>query len=119
MPLYSGVIDRERASHLVKTMEDHNKFSTPFPIPTVPVNSDWFNPDSYWQGPTWINMNWMIIEGLKNYGFKEHADVLTKKTIELVEHGGFSEYFNPITGDPLGIHDFSWSAALIIDLLKN
>ena len=64
-------------------------------------------------------MNWMIIEGLKNYGFQEHADVLTKTTIDLVEQGGFSEYFNPINGNPLGIHDFSWTAALIIDLLNS
>ncbi len=119
MPLYSGAINKERAEHLVKTIEDHSKFSTPFPIPTMPVNSEWFNPLSYWQGPTWINMNWMIIEGLKNYGFQEHADVLTKTTIDLVEQGGFSEYFNPIDGNPLGIHDFSWTAALIIDLLNS
>ncbi len=119
IPLYSGVISKDRAEHLVKLIEDHNFFSMPFPIPSVPVNSEWFNPISYWQGPTWINMNWLIIEGLKNYGFNDHAKILTKKTLELVEHSGFSEYFNPIDGSPLGVDNFSWTAALSIDLLND
>ena len=119
MPLYSGAISSEKAKFLVRSIEDHNKFSVPFPVPSVPVNSEWFNPLSYWQGPTWVNMNWLVIEGLKNYGFDDHANVLTKKTIELVEQGGFSEYFSPIDGQPLGIDNFSWTAALTIDLINN
>jgi Trehalase len=119
MPLYSGAINQERADHLVKVLEDHTNFSCPYPVPTVPVNSEWFNPLSYWQGPTWVNMNWLIIEGLTSYGFPEQSEVIKKKTIELITKSGFCEYFNPITGEGLGIHDFSWSAALLIDILKN
>ena len=119
LPLYSGTISEERAKHLVKTLESHDKFSVPFPIPTVPVSSEWFSPMNYWQGPTWINMNWLIIQGLKNYGFEDHANILIKKTLELVEAGGFSEYFDPIDGRPLGIDNFSWTAALTIDLLSS
>ena len=118
LPLYSGAITQERAKHLVTTLESHDKFSVPYIIPTVPVHSEWFSPNNYWQGPTWINMNWLIIEGLKNYGFNDHANILTRKTLELVESGGFAEYFNPIDGRPLGIDNFSWTAALTIDLLS-
>jgi hypothetical protein len=39
-------------------------------------------------------------------------------TIRLVEHSGFSEYYHPSTGAPLGSGDFSWSAALTLDLLS-
>ena len=117
MPLYSGVIDRDKAIHLVKSIESHDSFSMPFPIPSVPVKSEWFDQNRYWQGPTWINTNWLVIEGLKNYGFNEHAEIIKKRTMELIEHSGFSEYFNPIDGSPLGIDNFSWSAALAIDFL--
>jgi hypothetical protein len=38
--------------------------------------------------------------------------------LEIAAEHGFYEYFNPLTGDGLGAPDFSWTAALTIDLLK-
>jgi len=48
------------------------------------------------------NMNWMIIDGLKRYGFKDHAAALRESTLELITKSGFYEYFDPVTGEPLG-----------------
>ena len=63
-------------------------------------------------------MNWLIIEGLKNYGFKDHAAALTESTLEMVGKQGCYEYFDPISGDAAGAPNFSWTASLAIDLLK-
>jgi glycogen debranching enzyme len=119
MPLYAGSISKERAEILVRMIENEQLFGTVYPIPSVPINSPWFKAKAYWQGPTWINMNWMIIDGLKRYGFKEHAEALTEATIELVQRNGISEYFSPLDGKPLGSPHFSWTAALTIDLLRS
>jgi hypothetical protein len=62
-------------------------------------------------------MNWMIEEGLRNYDHVELADQLRMQTLELVERAGCSEYFSPLTGEGYGADDFSWTAALVIDLL--
>lgn len=118
MPLYAGCISKERAGQLVKMLEDQHAFGANFPIPSVPLNSEWFQAHAYWQGPTWVNMNWLIIDGLKRYGYKEHAAALTESTLEMVQVGGFAEYFSPIDGSPAGAENFSWTAALVIDLLK-
>jgi len=118
MPLYAGCITKERAATIVRMLEDEHLFGTPFPVPSVPVNSSWFNENSFWQGPSWINTNWFIIDGLKRYGYFDHAAALTDVSIELTEKAGFYEYFNPLNGIGLGSPDFSWTAALIIDLLK-
>ncbi len=118
MPLYAGCISKERADQLVKMLEDQHMFGTTFPIPSVPVNSEWFQQHAYWQGPTWVNMNWLIIDGLRRYGYKEHAAALTESTLEMVANAGFSEYFSPLDGSPAGADNFSWTAALVIDLLK-
>lgn len=117
LPLYAGTISKERAHELVKLLENERYFGTPYPAPSVPVNSSYFDPKRYWQGPTWVNMNWLIIDGLERYGFMDHAEVLRESTIELVEKHGFAEYFNPLTGEAEGAHGFSWTAALTIDLL--
>ena len=117
MPLYSGKVSKERAAELVKLLKDKKQFGLQYPVPSTPQNTEWFRPHGYWRGPVWINTNWLIIDGLKQYGFKEEAAELTKSTIELIEKSGFYEYFSPLDGTPAGVNNFSWSAALTIDLL--
>ncbi len=119
MPLYAGCITKERAKVLVELLENKHRFGPAYPVPSAPLDSPLFDPIRYWQGPTWINTNWMIIDGLKRYGFLDHAEALTESTLELIAKSGFHEYFNPITGDPEGVNNFSWTAALAIDLLIN
>ncbi len=119
MPLFAGTISKTRAAELVSQLKDHTTYWLHHPIPSVPLNSLYFNEDRYWQGPTWINTNWLIIDGLQRYGFKEEAAELTARTLEVVEKAGPSEYFSPLNGHALGAHDFSWTAALTIDLLRS
>ena len=118
LPLYAGHITKERAATLVKLLEQEHGFGPAYPVPSVPLDSPWFNPKLYWQGPTWVNMNWLIIQGLKRYGYDEHAAALTESTLEMVSRSGASEYFDAVTGEAAGGANFSWTAALVIDLLK-
>lgn len=119
MPLYAGSITAERAGQLVKMIENKHLFGPAYPIPSTPLNSNWFKPFGYWQGPTWVNTNWLIVDGLRRYGFHEHADALTELTLEMIQQAGFYEYFNPLDGRPAGTNNFSWTASLTIDFLKN
>ena len=116
MPLYAGIVNKERANKIVSTLENKHLYGPTYPIPTVPINSPWFYDKCYWQGATWINTNWLIIDGLKRLGFNNYAGALTEATLELVEKSGMHEYFSPINGESAGIDDFSWTAALTIDL---
>lgn len=118
MPLYAGCISKERAAKLVKLLESDQKFGPAYPVPSVPLDSPDFDPDRYWQGPSWMNINWMVMDGLRRYGYHDHADALRETSLEMVEKSGFAEYFDPNTAEPLGAHNFSWTAALVIDLLK-
>ncbi len=118
MPLISGAISTERAAQLGKQLLDPKQFWTRFPVPSVPLNSRYFNERRYWQGPTWLNMNWLIIEGLKNYGQTKLADRLVASTLEMVSRAGMREYFSPLTGEGYGASNFSWTAALVLDLLN-
>jgi neutral trehalase len=119
LPLYSGAVTKNRASELVELLKKPGGFDTSWPVPSVPQNSSYFNPLQYWQGPTWINTNWLIIEGLTRYGFLAEAKALKDRTLELVQKEGFYEYFDPLKGYPAGAANFSWTAALTIDLLKS
>jgi neutral trehalase len=118
MPLYAGSISQERAEALVRLLENEHAFGPAYPVPSVPLDSAWFHSKLYWSGPSWVNTNWLIIDGLERYGFKDHAAALRETTLEMVDKSGCSEYFDPITAEAAGADNFSWTAALAIDLLK-
>ena len=76
-----------------------------------------FSPSRYWRGPVWINIDWLLLRGLARYGFEEHSRHLRETIVELVEDTGFYEYFHPATGAGHGSDLFSWTAALLLDVV--
>ena len=63
-------------------------------------------------------MNWAVIEGLERYDQPDLAGDLRRRTLALVDRSGFSEYFSPLTGAGYGADEFSWTAALTIELIS-
>ena len=117
LPLWTGIPSRARARRLVALLQEPG-FWPRFPVPSVPTDAPQFDPDRYWKGPTWINMNWAIIQGLGVYAEVELVDDLRARTLELIDGSGFAEYFSALTGRGFGAHEFSWTAALALDLLE-
>ena len=117
LPLWAGIPSRARAERLIELLREPRGFWPRFPVPSVPVDAPEFQEAGYWKGPTWVNMTWAVAEGLRDYGYVELAEELRVRMLELVAHAGFSEYFSPLTGVGYGADDFSWTAALVIDLL--
>ncbi|HIA92097.1 TPA: hypothetical protein EYO12_03210 [Candidatus Saccharibacteria bacterium] len=118
LPLITSIIPKSNAKKIVTKLESNN-FFTPKPVSTNNTARDDYDPIRYWQGPVWVNMNWMIIEGLKNYGYTKKAKDLANSTIKLVEENGIWEYYNSQTGMGHGISSFSWTAALYLDLINS
>ena len=40
-----------------------------------------------------------------------------RSVLELIERSGFAEYYDPVTGAPLGGGRFSWTAAMVLEFL--
>jgi hypothetical protein len=59
------------------------------------------------------------MHGLGAYGFKDHAARLRQTIVDLCRREGFHEYFDPTSGDGLGSILFSWSAALLLNVLAD
>ena len=116
LPLWAGTASPERAARLIERLRQPDAYGPAFPVPSVPVDAPEFQESRYWKGPTWVNMNWAVIQGLEQYGESALADELRRRTLELVDRAGFSEYFSPLTGEGFGADEFSWTAALTIDL---
>ena len=114
--LYSGIVPKSNAEQIVSLLENEQYFGSPYPVASAPQNSDWFDEKRYWQGPSWANTNWLIIDGLQRAGYTEHANALRETTLEMIQKQGFFEYFSPLDGSPAGAERFSWTAAVAIDL---
>ena len=64
-------------------------------------------------------MNWFLIEGLQRYGHEDLAGVIRHDTLYLIESAGFREYYDARDGSGCGSEDFSWSAALTLELSES
>jgi glycogen debranching enzyme len=87
------------------------------PIPSYDVHGYRFSEERYWRGPVWINIDWFLMHGLEAYGHDEQAERLRRTITDLCRNEGFHEYFDPTSGEGLGSILFSWSAALLLDVL--
>jgi hypothetical protein len=113
--LAGGVIGPERAR---ATWERYGALAAgALPVCTVPPGDPAFDARRYWRGPVWAPVNWLVAEGLEAAGLAAAAADLRRRTVELVAGSGFAECFDPLTGEPCGAGDFSWTAALTLDLL--
>jgi glycogen debranching enzyme len=119
IPLLTGNLPEAVVAALVSSLDDPNRYATPWGLPTVAVRDPEFSSERMWRGPVWVNTNYLVIEGLDASGHPERAQALAEKTVALVIHaGGPHEYFNPFTGQKAhtATTAFGWSAALFIDL---
>jgi glycogen debranching enzyme len=122
-PLYAGVPDEGQARRMfAESLWAAERFGpspdAPWAVTTVAKASPAYDPRRYWRGPVWININWFLVRGLERCGLEAEAAELRRLTLRLVQASGFAEYYHPATGEPLGSAEFSWSAALTLDLLR-
>ena len=122
-PLYAGIPSKDRAEKIVQVLLERFGGDDQYLCASFDPTSTLYNPKKYWRGPIWINLNWILYYGLKRYGFVEIAETVRNGSIELITSSGFKEYFDARkeiqepSGRGYGGDNFSWSAALIIDLL--
>jgi glycogen debranching enzyme len=118
-PLITGRMPAKIASRLVSHLTDERQFWPRYPVPSVALNDPKYDPNQMWRGPTWVNINYLLIEGLQKAGYLDIADELRRRTLDLI--GGqedIYEYYHPESGEnpPKAAAIFGWSSAVFIDL---
>ncbi len=143
LPLFAGICNESQAKSLVSWLEDPETFGREFPIPCLSAKHECFGTDM-WRGPVWLNYNYLIMLGLRDYGYEELADKIEAKTLKNVNEcyqrtGCVFEFYDseckkepyllnrkgPVV-EPYDfriryqpIRDLGWSCTLILDMLHN
>jgi hypothetical protein len=82
LPLWAGVCDSVTGKTLVQTMKDPEEFWRPFGVPSLSAKDDYYNPIGYWNGPVWVQWDYLVFRGLLDYGYKKEAEELAFKVLD-------------------------------------
>jgi glucosylglycerate hydrolase len=120
-PLVAGGIEAGELEAALRTLYspyflEHPRLRRPLPPSTSPEEPR-FHPRNYWRGPMWPVMAWLFWRSLELAGEVERAQAMRRAALQELAEGGFAEYFEPFTGEPLGSDNQSWTAAVALDWL--
>ncbi len=116
LPLLMADLPAQVSARLIEHLTEPKEFWALFPVPSVALDEPVFRRDSrvggsrrIWRGPCSLNTNWLLTLGLRRHGEDSLADELGARSRELVEQGGFNEFFDPLDGTPVGARNFGWA----------
>jgi hypothetical protein len=121
-PLVAGGVSAQRLQALLKTLDSeefggNEELGWSSLVPSTSPKEKGFHSRSYWRGPSWPVVDWLMWWSLSRAGEKERARKIKKESLERIARGGFAEYFEPYTGEALGSAEQSWTAAVALDWL--
>lgn len=119
MPLFSRSCSRSQAAKLVAHLTDPDEFWTPFPVATCARSEPVYRPDGFWRGDCWVQSNFFIARGLRNYGYHELARKLTDTTFLMMDEKTCSEHHDSRTGKDLGAKGASFNSWLLMMMYES
>jgi glycogen debranching enzyme len=118
-PLITGRMPAPIVQRLLSHLRDPQQFWSRYPVPTVALDDPKFDPLQMWRGPTWVNINYLLVEGLQRIGQDELATELRRRTLDMMLlSDDIYEYYHPETGEipPQSAPLYGWSAAVFIEM---
>lgn len=79
LPLWAGIANEEQVKSLVSHLTNPAKFWRKYGIPSLAADDKYYNAKGYWNGPVWVQWNYLIMNGLLKYGYKKEAKQLVDK----------------------------------------
>lgn len=109
-------IPAEKAEAIARRIEKLAE-SCKFLIPSHDPEAAEYDGLRYWRGPVWLIVNYIVANGLELAGNETIAQRIHADCLQLIDSSGFAEYYDPITAEPCGGAHFTWTAAMVIEML--
>jgi hypothetical protein len=101
IPLWAGTATDTQTRHLVEEhLTDSTAFWRPYGVPSLAANDPFYDPQGYWNGPVWVEWQFLLMRGLQNYGYHAEARELADRVFQNVIHHlkrdhTFWEFYSP------------------------
>ena len=123
LPLIAGIPSRRRARRMLDTLRDPARFWGDRVLPTISRDDPAFDDQQYWRGSIWPPMDYLILQGLRRYGFDDLAHDLAWKGARMFlqdrRRTGFCrENFDSRTGEGRGQRFQSWAPLFALGALE-
>ena len=119
IPTLDGVLgalatnDEGKAIKVLDQLSDPSRFKAQYGPRYLPVDHERYQPDKYWRGPAWPQLNYLLYQACRRWGNDELAAQLADVTCRGVRSSDFSEFWNPETGQALAPGRQTWSAIVV------
>ena len=123
LPLIAGVPSARRARRMVDVLRDPARFRGEWMLPTISRDDPAFDDQQYWRGSIWPPMNYLVLQGLRRYGFDEFATELAWKgalmfVADRRRTGFCRENFDARTGRGRGRRFQSWGPLFALGAIE-
>jgi len=127
LALWAGVANEKQAEALVKHLINPGEFWRKYGVPALSADDSYYNPIGYWNGPVWVQWDYLVFRGLLNYGYTNEAKELAEKVITNMIHQlktdhWFWEFYSPDDYQAGWNKTYIWAgiiARFMIDLNNN
>jgi hypothetical protein len=124
LPMWAGISDTSVTRKLVSIMTNPDEFWRPFGVPTLSAGDSYYNPIGYWNGPVWVQWDYLLFRGLLDHGYKKEAEELAMKVLDnmiwhLKQDHVFWEFYSPDDREAGWNKTYIWAglaARFLIDL---
>lgn len=123
VPTLDGVLpalstgDPELANAALDQLADESRFAAPYGLAYVARSRSVYRPDLYWRGAAWPQLNHLARVAAQRWGRSDLDREIAAMTRRGAVASGFSELWQPETGEALGAVPQSWAALAAVDVI--
>ena len=117
-PTLDGVLgalvteDEGRAMRALDQVLDPDRFGARYGARYVPPSHPSYDPDAYWRGPAWPQMNYLVWLAAHRWNRLEVALAVQSASWRAAESSSLAEYWNPETGAGRGAAPQTWATVV-------
>ncbi|HSN49694.1 MAG TPA: trehalase family glycosidase, partial [Bacteroidales bacterium] len=124
LPFWAGITGNEETAKLMETLKDPQKFWRPYGVPSLSADEKYYNPIGYWNGPVWVQWDYLIFRGLLDHGDTTAATEMAFRVMDnmiwhLKKDHVFWEFYSPDERQAGWNQTYIWAgiaARFLIDL---
>jgi hypothetical protein len=119
VPTLDGVLgalvtpDAAKAERALGQLTVQTRFGAEFGLAYVPREHPAYQPDLYWRGSAWMQLNYLVLLAAVRWDRTDLARAIGQMSRRAARVSGFAEYWNPETGEGHGAIPLTWSTLVM------